>query len=297
MDTRYILLTAAKNEEKYIGFALESVVRQTIVPIKWIIVDDGSTDRTAEVVRKFAAKYPFISLESNRRDSGKRSFGAKDEAINGAYRRIQHLESGFLGIQDADIAPERPEYYEALLRKFQQHPKLGIAGGYICEQANGVWKPRKSNSVDSVAGGIQMFRRECFDQMSGYTPLEYGGEDWLAQLSARIAGWETAAFPDYRIYHYRPTSSAGGICRGAFRAGLMDASFGSHPMFEFIKCCRRIRHKPLVLGSLLRFCGFLWWKVAQPGPLLSAEAAAFLRKEQLDKLRSNKFFCSIGYRR
>lgn len=284
MQSKFVLLTAAKNEAEYIGEAIESVVRQTIHPLAWFIVDDGSTDATAQIIEGYAAKHSFIRLLSSGAKSA-RSFGSKDKAINAAYAQARELEFDLIGIQDADIAPERRDYYETILGEFNRDARLGIAGGYIYERSNGVWLCRKGNSEDSVAGGVQMFHRGCFEQIGGYIPLHNGGEDWLAQLEARMAGWRVLARPDLKILHYRPTSSAGGRMRGLFRLGLMDASFGSHPVFEFVKCARRIGAAPFVIGSIVRFSGYLWWKVSGRKPVISPEKVTFLRAEQMAKLR------------
>ena len=284
MQTRYILLTAAKDEEDYIGEAIRSVVRQTVLPLAWFIMDDGSSDRTAAIVERFAAKHPFIHLNFTGFRGG-RNFGSQYKAIQAAYELARTLEFDFVGVHDADIAPEGADYYELILQEFHRNPKLGVAGGFIYERSHGKWQCRLGNSTDSVAGGIQMFRRDCFDQIGGYTPLQYGGSDSLAQLDARMAGWEVLAFPEKHVLHYRPTSSAGGELRGAFRAGLMDASFGSHPVFELFKCCRRIASSPFVLGSAVRLSGYIWWQLTGRKPVIRAEKVAFLRRSQMDKLR------------
>ena len=284
MSARYILLTAAKNEEDCIGEAIESVLRQSIPPLAWFIVDDGSTDRTAQIIQRFAAQHPFIRLLSGGGET-RRSFGAKDRAINAARAAAQELEFDFIGVQDADVALERNDYYEKILGEFARQPKLGIAGGYIYERAGGEWRCRPGNSEDSVAGGIQMFRRACFDRIGGYTPLHHGGEDWLAQLDAKMAGWEVRACPELHAFHFRPTSSAGGKWRGLFRLGQMDASFGSHPIFEFFKCGRRIAAKPVLAGSLVRLAGFVWWKMAGRPAVIPPEKIFFLRREQMAKVR------------
>jgi biofilm PGA synthesis N-glycosyltransferase PgaC len=285
MHNGYILLTAAKNEEAYIGEAIESVLRQTVKPLAWFIMDDGSTDRTAQIVKGFAEANPFIRLHSTGAQSG-RSFGSKDVAIKAAYELARPLDFDFVGIQDGDIAPKQDDYYESILGKFQDNPRLGIAGGYIYERKGGVWQCRNGNSEDSVAGGVQMFRRSCFEQIGGYIPLELGGEDWLAQIDARAAGWDVTAYPQYPVLHYRPTSSANGRWQGLFRAGLMDASFGSHPVFEILKCLRRIGGYPPVLGSLVRFSGYMWWSLRVRKPIIRPEQAAYLRREQMAKLRN-----------
>jgi GT2 family glycosyltransferase len=204
-----------------------------------------------------------------------------------AYDLAKPLEFDFVGVVDADQAPERADYYESILGEFQRNPRLGIASGFLYERnRSGKWECRRGNSEDSVAGGTAMFRRSCFEQIGGYTPLYYGGSDWLVQLEAKMAGWELLVRPDLHIFHYRPTSSAGGIWRGTFRAGMMDATFGSHPLFEFLKCCRRITNNPILFGSIVRLAGFSWWKLTGRKPLIQDDKVRFLRREQLAKLRN-----------
>jgi hypothetical protein len=277
-------MTAAKDEESCIGEVIQSVLRQTVLPVAWFIMDDGSTDQTVSIIERYAAEHPFIRLQSARARGG-RNFGSQYKAIQAAYELARPLEFDFVGVQDADQAPEPANYYESILGEFKLNSKLGIAGGFLSERYHGVWQRRPGSSEDSVAGGSAMFHRRCFEQVGGYTPLYYGGSDWLIQLDAKMAGWEILVRPDLNIFHYRPTSSAGGVWRGAFREGLMDASFGSHPIFEFFKCCRRVTKRPFVLGGAVRFCGFLWWNLTLRKPLLRPETVAFLRKEQVAKLR------------
>jgi poly-beta-1,6-N-acetyl-D-glucosamine synthase len=283
MNTRYVLLTAAKDEEAFIGEVLQAVIRQTIPPVAWFIVDDGSSDQTAAIIQRAATEHPFIHLQTAG-SRGNRNFGSQYKAIMAAYSLAKPMEFDFVGVVDADQAPDRADYYESIFPHFAQNPRIGLASGTIYERPHGSWEPRLDNSEDSVAASV-VFRRECFDQIGGYTPLELGGSDWLMQLDARMAGWEIKTRPDLHILHYRPTSSAGGIWRGKFRAGLMDASFGSHPVFEFFKCWRRITTHPFLLGSIVRFSGYLWWTITSHKPLLQSEKVAFLRKEQLAKLK------------
>jgi glycosyltransferase involved in cell wall biosynthesis len=283
MNGQYILLTAAKDEEACIAEVIQSVLNQTVRPLAWFIMDDGSIDRTASIVRQFAAEHPFIRLQSASARGG-RNFGSQYKAIIAAYDLAKSLEFDFVAVQDADQAPAQENYYQSILKEFQSNPGLGLASGFVYERPNGVWECRQGNSKDSVAASV-VFRRSCFDQIGGYTPLYYGGSDWLIQLDAKMAGWEILTRPDLHIHHYRLTSSAGGIWRGKFRAGMMDASFGSHPIFELIKCCRRATGRPFVLGSIVRFSGYIWWRLAGRKPLIAREKVAFLKKEQTAKLR------------
>jgi hypothetical protein len=171
-----------------------------------------------------------------------------------------------------------------LIHEFNCNPKLGIAGGVICEQENGVFKERHANAAWSVAGGVQTFRREVFETIGGYVPLEYGGSDGLAVLMAKMKGWEVRSIAGLRVLHHRPSSSADGVLRGAFRRGLMDAAFGYHPLFMVMKCARRITFKPPVVGSLLSLAGYCSFKMKSGRPVIPADALVFLQKTQMDRV-------------
>lgn len=279
MTQPFVLLTAAKNEARYIGATIEAVLRQEVRPSLWVIIDDGSSDDTARIVQEAASRHPFIEL-TMRGGTEARSFGAKDRAINDAYKRLAARRFEIVAIQDADISPVSVDCYRRMLEAFAADPRLGIAGGWVHELHRGRWHPRRGNSLESVPGGLQIFRRTCYDQIGGYAPLHHGGEDWLAQLDAQIAGWRMLVLADQPIHHHRATSSADGRWRGLFRLGLMDGSFGSHPAFEVLKCARRVSHKPYLMGALLRYLGYLWWSTAKGGPVIGAARVSYLRRQQ-----------------
>lgn len=283
MAPKFILLTAAKNEAAYIGKTIESVSRQTVLPTAWFIVDDGSSDRTAEIIAGYAACYPFIKLRCRPANEG-RNFGAKSIAINAVYQEAMAVDFDFVAIHDADIELPLSRYFECLLCAFDAEPALGISGGYIHERCRGEWKPRPSNSPAAVAGAVQFFRRSCFP--SGYTPLKCGGEDWLAQLDAESLGWRARSQTDLPAYHHRPTSSADGYLRGLFRLGIRDASFGSHPLFQVVKCVRRFREQPYVIAGLIRYAGYVWYVASGAAPILPIEKISYLRDQQVKRLRA-----------
>ena len=283
MQKRYILLTAAKNEEACIAEVIQLVVRQTVKPVAWFIMDDGSSDRTAMIVKSFAGKYPFINLQSAEACGG-RNFGSQYKAVMAAYDLARTQAFDFVAVQDADQGPEREDYYELILQEFRRNPRLGMASGCLYERWRSNWECRQSNSDDAVTGGTAMFRRTAFDEIGGYTPLYYGGSDTLAQFELERAGWEILTRPDLHIYHYRPTCSAGGIWRGLFRAGFEDASLGYHPVFELARCLRRLFYRP-ISGSIVRLCGYLLWKASGRKALVGAKTLAFIRKRQMLKLR------------
>jgi hypothetical protein len=188
----------------------------------------------------------------------------------------------FIGNLDADMSPG-PFYFRDPLKKFDEDPKLGIAGGWCLERTGSEFRESRGSSTTSVPGAIQMFRRECYEDIGGMLPIEYGGEDWYAEIVARLRGWRVQSFSELKVRHNRGVGTASGRLRYCYRQGFMDFALGSHPVFEFVKIARRIFWRPYVVGALARLLGFL---VAHVGGkrMVPAEFIAFLRKEQIRRL-------------
>jgi biofilm PGA synthesis N-glycosyltransferase PgaC len=281
---KYVLVTAAYNEEAYIERTIQSIIAQTVLPQRWAIVSDGSTDRTDEIVNSYAAKYPFIQLVRITEEHP-RNWAAQVFAINHGCKQLQGLDFQFLGNVDSDVSFE-PTYFSQLLKRFDENPDLGLAGGYICERRNGKFEARTMNSERSVAHAVQMFRRECFESLGGYLALPHGGPDWHALICARMHGWEVRAFPDLPVQHYRPTGGADRPFPGLFRQGRMDYSLGSYPPFEVLKLVRRCRSKPYVIGSLVRLSGFLLGYLRREKRPVSEEFVRYLQNDERTRFRA-----------
>lgn len=282
-DASYCLLTACRNESAFIGETIHSMIGQSLQPQVWLILDDGSTDGTTDIIQQLSRGHNWIhlhQLESRR----ERSFGAQYRAIMRGYEMVKNLSFDFIGVLDADISFESADYYRNLIHEFNYNPKLGIAGGTICEKEKGMFKERRANAAWSVAGGVQTFRREVFEGFGGYIPLEYGGSDSLAVLMAKMKGWEVRSITGLQVLHHRPSSSADGVMRGAFRRGLMDATFGYHPLFMVMKCARRLTFKPRVVGSLLSLAGYCSYKLKNKRPVIPSEALNYVRKIQKERV-------------
>jgi len=279
---RYVLVTAAYNEEANIAKTIQSVVCQSLLPGTWVIVSDGSTDGTEEIIKNYAEKHGFIRFLRVTRRPG-RSFGSKVRALRAGNELLQGIDPDFIGNLDADVSVE-PTYFESLIEHFETRPALGIAGGFVFEETDREFRSRRSNRSYSVAHAAQLVRRECYEAIGGYAVLEYGGEDWHAQICARMKGWEAEAFPELKIYHHRHTGEADNLIRHKFRQGRMDYSFGSDMLFEILKCLTRLPEKPFLAGSLARLVGYFWSGVCRDPRPVSNEFVSFLRREQKEKI-------------
>jgi glycosyltransferase involved in cell wall biosynthesis len=278
----YILITAAHNEEVFIENTIKSVIDQTILPVKWIIVSDRSTDKTDEIILKYTYECSFISflkIDGN----NDYNFAAKVNAIMAGYETSHNLKFDFIGILDADITFEN-FYYQKIIERFFQDNKLGIAGGKFYD----LYAKKKESipiSEDNVRGAVQFFRKQCFEEIGGLLPLKYGGEDGMACFSARKNGWEVKSFNDLVILHHRRTGTAkSSILKKRIRDGLMEYSMGYHPLFQLIKCSYRIIEKPYLLGSILRFMGYWYGYLKAEKLIIPKDLIKFIRKDQLKRI-------------
>ena len=282
MERPYVLITSARNEARYIAKTIESVLEQTVLPTRWIIVSDGSTDNTDTIVDRHCQACSFLTLVRRSADT-QRSYRSKVQAIWEGYEELRSAEYEFIGILDADVSFE-PNYYELVLKEFDANPKLGIGGGVKVEEGE-LFSSAPGSVERFVPGSIQLFRRECYEEIGGLWALKYGGEDTAALEMAMLRGWEVRSFPNVVVRHHRRTGTEGnGIFLARLRHGLEDYSVGYHPLFEASKCVRRVAEPPYLLGSLMRMSGYLWGALTKQERELPAEFIKHLRTQQVRRL-------------
>jgi glycosyltransferase involved in cell wall biosynthesis len=278
----YVLVTAARNEEQFIERAISSVVAQTVLPDRWIIASDGSVDGTERIVEEYSKRFEFVELLCVKNTLG-RSFASKVYAVHAAMEKLTGVNYAFIGNLDADVSLENT-YFAELLLEFERNPELGLAGGYIHEKRCEKFTVRPGNSVRSVAGAVQMFRRECYESVGGLLPLKHGGEDWCAEVLARMNGWHVEAFPKLRVFHHKATGKGVGILKYWYRQGFMDFSLGTHPVFAAVKCVRRLRCRPYFAAAMARLAGFVWAHHRSEERPVSREFVDYLRSEQKERM-------------
>lgn len=278
----YALITPARNEERFIEGTIESVIGQTVLPRRWVIVSDGSTDRTDEIVGKHAARHSWIELV-RRPEHADRHFAAKVRCFNSGYDQVHGRDYDIIGNLDADITFEK-DYFEFLLAKFAEDSRLGVAGTPFVE--GGVSYDYRFTNVEHVSGACQLFRRECFEEIGGYVPVAGGGVDWIAVTTARMLGWRTRTFLERVCHHHRPMGTASsGIIKALYRLGRQDYFLGGHPLWEICRAGFQMTRKPYALGGLVLLAGFSWALVGGTGRPISPELVKFHRAEQMQRLR------------
>jgi UDPglucose 6-dehydrogenase len=281
----YVLVTPARNEAEFIERTLKSMVAQTIPPLKWVIVSDGSTDGTDDIVRKYAADHPWIDLVRmpERRE---RHFAGKVHAFDAGYDRVKDLAFDIIGNLDADVSFKQ-DHFEFLVTKMAENPQLGVAGAPFREGS--YQYDYRFTNIQNVWGGCQLFRRQCFEAIGGYMPLKGGCVDHVAVLSARMKGWQTRTFIEKVCLHHRAMGTAlqGGL-KAKFKLGTKDYSVGNHPLWQLFRTFYQMSQPPFVVGGLALGCGYAWSLVRRAEIPVTRELVAFVRQEQMKRL--GRFF-------
>src|SRR5205807_3854476 len=284
-NLRYVLITPSRNEARFIEQTLGSVIYQTVLPSKWVIVNDGSTDASGEIAARYAAQYSWIEIV-NCPVRKERHFAAKVEAFKVGLERVNELEYEIIGNLDADVSFD-PGYFEFLLSKFTQDSRLGVAGT-VFREPNGY-----NSAIDSfegqthVAGGCQVFRRECFEEIGGYVPSKVGGIDWMAVKTARMIGWNTRSYREKYFLHHRSLGTAErSIVASNFEYGKKDYILGGHPLWQMFRCAYRLTQRPYVIAGAALLAGYLSAFLRHAERPVSAELMRFHRTEQMLKLKT-----------
>ncbi len=281
----YALITPARNEAQYIELTIKSMIAQSLLPLKWVIVSDGSSDQTDELVRKYLKEYPWIELV-RMPERAQRHFAGKVHAFKAGYERLKDTKVEIIGNLDADVSFE-PRHFEFLIERMSENPQIGVAGAPFRE-GTFQYDYRFSN-IENVWGGCQLFRRECYEAIGGYLPLKGGCIDHVAVLSARMHGWQTRTFTENVCLHHRQMGTAmQGVLKARFKIGVKDYTVGNHPLWELARTIYQMKSSPFAIGGLALGLGYAWSLIRRAEVPLSPDLVAFVRREQLNRLK--KFF-------
>jgi biofilm PGA synthesis N-glycosyltransferase PgaC len=283
IKAEYVLVTPAHNEANYIEKTILSVVGQTILPKRWVIVSDGSTDGTDEIVQKYSESRDWMELVRlpQRED---RNFAAKVHAFAAGYAQVEALTFDVIGCLDADISFEG-DYFAFLLNKFETMPRLGVAGTHYLEDGFHSYEDSYIN-VNHVNGQCQLFRRACFEEIGVYVPNRGGGIDWVAVTTARMKGWTTQSFGEKTFNHHRKMGTAGSSeIKSRFHYGKKDYFLGGHPLWQLFRGTFQMTKKPYIIGGMALLLGYFWCWMTRFKRSISKELMEFHRQEQLERLK------------
>jgi len=277
---RYVIVSAVRDEERYIEGTILCVVSQTVRPAEWVIVDDGSTDDTAKIIERYAREIPWIRSVC-RRDRGTRLPGTGViDAFDEGYRSLTYPNWEFLVKLDGDLEFEE-DYLEKCLQRFVNNPKLGIGGGMIYHVLSGQPKLEKVPRFH-VRGATKIYRKKCWDDIGGL--VKAPGWDTIDEVKSHMLGWTTESFPEIRVIHRRFTGAAAGWWANSLKNGRANYLCGYHPLFMILKCIRRIFKRPYLVDSVGLICGFLGGYVNNEPQIEDRAFNEYLRKQQVRRL-------------
>jgi len=276
-EPKYIVVTAVKNEERYIGETLSSMAAQTVKPAEWVIVNDGSTDSTPRIIKGQARKCPWIRLV----DAGisKRARGGHIvKLFYDGFSRIRSRDFGFIVKLDGDLSFE-PAFFERVFSHMAENPRVGITSAisHICSGGELV---EEKSSEGHTLGACKVYRRECFEEIGGLVPAM--GWDGIDEIKARMKGWDAYPVPGLRVIHLRPEGQAAGTFASGKERGRGSYFMGYHPLFFAFRAARNIVKSPL--DGMGMITGYLAEAMGGGARIDDPEFIRFLRKNQLRKL-------------
>jgi biofilm PGA synthesis N-glycosyltransferase PgaC len=279
-DIKYVVVTPVRDEASYLPLTIESMVRQTILPQEWVIVNDGSKDETGKIIEDAARQYPWIR-GVHRQDRGFRKWGAGIiEAFYSGFDVLTCPDWDFMSKLDGDLSFE-PDYFERTFHKFQENHKIGIGGGVLYHQDNGK-RVLEDHPVFHVRGGVKIYRRACWDAIGG---LWVGpGSDTVDEVKANMLGWTTMSFFDIQMTHHRFTGASWGRWGGLVKDGKIDYVSGYHPLFLTAKSIVRLVRRPYILGSVALVYGYISAYLQGVPRVNDPDLIRYLRRQQLARL-------------
>jgi len=279
---KYNIISPVRNEEDFVEDTIKSVINQTVLPQEWIIVNDGSTDKTEEIIKPYLEQYNWIKLITLK-DRGYYYPGTGVvQVVNKGFEAITVNDWGFLVKLDCDITIEK-DYFENIFDEFNKNPKLGIASGGIF-LVDGSKIIQEKSQPDHPWGASKIYRRKCFEQIKGWKPIP--GWDLADLLSAQMNNWETRCFNEYRILHYRGTGTRrADITSGRFLLGRFHFRYGYGPFYTLTKSIYHLGEKPFLLGGISIFTGYIYAAVRNEDRLFEKDMRSFLRKKQSKYLK------------
>jgi len=280
VQRKYVLVTPVRDEEEFLPLTIQSVCGQTVLPREWVIVNDGSKDKTGEIIDQAAREYPWIRAV-HRKDRGYRKWGAGIiEAFYDGFEALTRLDWDFMCKLDGDLSFS-PEYFQECFEQFDANQRLGIGGGVLFHYENGT-KTLETHPEFHVRGGVKIFRRACWDELGG---LWVGpGSDTLDEVKANMKGWTSRSFMDIKLQHHRWTGAAYGKWGGIVKNGKTDYVCGYHPLFLAAKAISRIFQRPYLIGSAGLVYGYLRARWERMPQVDDPNLIRYLRRQQLARL-------------
>lgn len=276
----YVVISPVKDEERYVERTLQSMARQTVKPVRWIIVDDGSSDRTPALIERFQRDHSFVRIVTRPAGQARQPGSAVIGAFNLGYDHAREVDHDFVVKLDCDLSFEA-DYFEKLLSEFSADPKLGIASGVYLEAPDGETWREIAMPAYHAAGASKVMRRTCFDQIGGFIAAR--GWDTVDEIRALARGWRTGHFRGLKMKHWKLEGSGIGPLRTSLMHGEIYYRTGGSGFFFVLKLLHRTLRRPLIFGGLAMFWGYAR-SMARRERLVTADEARCYRALLHDRI-------------
>jgi glycosyltransferase involved in cell wall biosynthesis len=279
---KYVVITPVRNEIEHLKKTIDSVAAQTVLPQRWILVDDGSTDGTGALLDATAKVYPWIQVV-HRADRGfRKSGGGVIDAFYDGYAFVEGTQWDYIVKLDGDLSFE-PSYFSNCFDHFDRDAKLGLGGGIICNDSTGVLvEESQGDPPFHVRGATKIYRRACWEQIGGL--IRAPGWDTLDEVKANMLGWKTDSFRELKLNHHRFAGNADGAWKNWVKNGRANYITGYHPLFMFCKCVSRVLEKPYLVAAAGLSFGFLSGYVRRVPRVDDEKLIRYLRDQQIRRL-------------
>jgi glycosyltransferase involved in cell wall biosynthesis len=281
---KYAIVTPVRDEEKFVEQTIRAVVNQTVKPVEWVIVDDGSTDATGQILDRYASQVPWIRVVHRNNRGFRKSGAGVVEAFYEGYKAVQSRDWDFIVKLDGDLT-FTSDYFQKMFEQFEKAPRLGIGGGTIYNASNGT-QTLEEGPRFHVRGATKIYRRECWEAIQGLHVAP--GWDTIDEVKANMLGWQTETFRQLQILQHRPTGKAEGWWRDRVKNGKAYYTAGYHPLFFAAKFLYRLASRPYVIGSVAMCYGFLSGYVGGAVRINDPALVRYLRREQMKRLLGRK---------
>ena len=276
---KYYIVIPAHNEEKFIGLTLNSLLAQTILPSKIVVVNDNSTDATAEIVSGFCAKHSFISIIENKSAAMHMPGSKVIMAFQQGYNVLDDDYDLIVKLDGDLILPVN--YFEQIIKHFNSDTSIGMAGGFAYIEKNGDWILENLTDKDHIRGAFKAYRKACFEQIGGLKPAM--GWDTVDELLCKFYGWKVSTDSNLKVKHLKPTG-ANYNKAARYKQGEAFYSLGYGFWLTSIASLKLafLKQRPLLFADYLK--GFWMAKLAKKQLLVTAEQAKFIRKYRFKKM-------------
>lgn len=280
----YYIIIPTYNEEKFISLTLQSLVEQTVLPSKIVVVNDGSTDKTEEIVKSFVEKYSYISLVNKSSDAIHLP-GSK--VIQAFQKGLETLDENYdiLAKLDADLIFPK-NYFETIINHFESDEQIGMVGGFCYVEKNGEWILENLTDKDHIRGALKSYRKETFKQIGGLKPQM--GWDTVDELLCKFYDWKIVTDENLHVKHLKPTGASYDKT-ARYKQGEAFYTLGYGFLITAIASLKLAMRKGKPLLFIDYINGFLKAKKDKKTLLVTKEQAKFIKNYRWKKMKEKLF--------